>query len=108
MSGAASFDPTSVGSDPFAAALPAGPCPRCEREVLAYAIPGENDEETWLCVHCDGPLSGIDFFSEGDLERLGYDLRDPLAAGCATGCASGGCATKPRTIDEILTRHRRL
>ena len=59
-------------------------------------------------VHCDGPLSGIDFFSEGDLERLGYDLRDPLAAGCATGCASGGCATKPRTIDEILTRHRRL
>jgi hypothetical protein len=76
-----------------AAGLPAGPCRTCEREVLAYAIEAGGG---YACVHCDGLLRHVDWIEEADLERLGYDVNDPLAAGCGTGCANGGCAVQRR------------
>ncbi|HVH07460.1 MAG TPA: hypothetical protein VNE71_15825 [Myxococcota bacterium] len=76
--------------------LPVGPCPTCEREVVAYLVDAD-DGPIHACVHCDGPLRRVDWIDEGQLGRLGYDLSDPLATkGCATGCASGGCAAKGR------------
>jgi hypothetical protein len=78
-----------------AASLPAGPCPACEREVLAYRAGADpSDAAAWACVHCDGPLRRIYLVSEGELEALGYDVSDPLRAGCGTGCAAGGCGVK--------------
>lgn len=86
--------------------LPAGPCPSCEREVLAHPIDDEMGSR-WACVRCDGPVAAVEWVGESLLGRLGYDVHDPLAGGCGTGCGTG-CATKPKSIDEILARHRRL
>lgn len=87
-----------------AAGLPAGPCRRCEREVLVVvavgdATPGAPDEEErYACAHCGGPVRGVYLVDEADLDRLGYAVHDPTAAsGCATGCAAGGCAARPRS-----------
>lgn len=90
--------------------LPSGPCPACEREVLAYPVgdvDGAEESERWACVRCDGPVRAVEWVGEDALETLGFGVHDPLAGGCGTGCGTG-CATKPRTIDEILARHRRL
>lgn len=75
-----------------AASLPVGPCPACEREVLAY-VAGRADER-FACVHCDGPLRHVDWVDEADLEGVGYESWDPLAGGCGTGCAAGGCGVR--------------
>jgi hypothetical protein len=83
-----------------AGGLPVGPCPTCEREVVAYLVDSE-DGPVHACVHCDRPLRRIDWIDEREVARLGYDVRDPLATkGCATGCASGGCAVKGRVSDR--------
>lgn len=74
------------------ASLPVGPCPTCEREVLGYVTSGQ--AERYACVHCDGPLRGVSWLSEDELGEFGYDAWDPLAGGCATGCASGGCGVR--------------
>lgn len=78
-----------------AAGLPAGPCPACEREVLAYVVL-EGDAERHACVHCDGPVRRVYLVGESELDELGYAMSDPLAAksGCGTGCAAGGCGVK--------------
>ena len=80
-----------------AASLPAGPCAKCEREVLAYRILGEDDAavERHACVHCDTPLRRVYLLSESELETLGYGVEDPLRQGCGTGCGAGGCGVKP-------------
>ena len=74
-----------------AGCLPLGPCPSCARDVVGYASP--EDETRHLCVHCDSPLPAVNWGEEGDLAQFGYDLTDPAAGGCATGCAAGGCGT---------------
>ena len=78
-----------------AAGLPAGPCPACGREVLAYVVP-DGDIDRHACVHCDGPVRRVYLVAESELEELGYAVSDPLQpqAGCATGCAAGGCGVK--------------
>jgi hypothetical protein len=78
-----------------AAGLPAGPCPACGREVLAYVVP-DADAERYACVHCDGPVRRVYLVGESELDDLGYALTDPLRpqGGCATGCANGGCGVK--------------
>jgi hypothetical protein len=89
--------------------LPVGPCPACEREVVAYLADVAGDDDVWACVHCDGPVRAVALRSEESLGDLGYSVDDPLAAGCGTGCAAGGCSAKPRaTIDDLLAKHRRL
>jgi hypothetical protein len=90
--------------------VPTGPCPACEREVLVYLVDPEAEAEAYACVHCDGPVRGVDLREEADLDRLGYSATDPLAGGCATGCATGGCGggTRSRTIDELLATARKL
>lgn len=75
-----------------AASVPVGPCPDCEREVLAYIQP--DSEDRFACVHCDRPLRHVDWIDEDALSEVGYDAWDPLAGGCGTGCASGGCGTR--------------
>ena len=75
-----------------AACLPIGPCPKCEREVLAYLLP--DGVEGFACVHCDGVLRHVQWVEEEELGEVGYDAWDPLAGGCGTGCASGGCARR--------------
>lgn len=86
--------------------LPTGPCPACEREVLA--CPADDGEgERWCCVRCDGPIARVEWVDESALGRLGYDVRDPLASGCGTGCGTG-CGSRARTLDEMLAFHRRL
>ncbi len=75
-----------------AASLPVGPCTACEREVLGYL--SGRDSERFACVHCDGPLQHVDWLEEADLEDFGYDSWDPLAGGCGTGCAPGGCGAR--------------
>ena len=78
-----------------AAGLPAGPCKHCEREVLAYRMPSDGDDERFACAHCDEPLRRVYLIDEADLETLGYAMEDPLRqAGCGTGCAAGGCGVK--------------
>ncbi len=78
-----------------AGSVPAGPCRRCEREVLAYPIAGvPGDGERYACVHCDEPLRAVYLVDEAELGTLGYAVEDPLRAGCATGCAAGGCAVR--------------
>lgn len=101
--------------DLLAVGFPVGPCPRCEREVLAVVAPGSSVEgEAWACSRCEGPVRGVSFVDESDLGGLGYELDDPLAGpGCASGCGAGGCATRPRaaapaSLDEMLDRHARL
>lgn len=78
-----------------AAGLPAGPCAKCEREVLAYLVP-DGSAERYACVHCDGPVRRVYLVGEGELDDLGYAVSDPLRpqGGCATGCAAGGCGVK--------------
>jgi hypothetical protein len=78
------------------AALPVGPCPSCEREVITYPVEVEvaGRGGAYACIHCDGPVRRIEWIDEGDLGHLGYSVHDPLAAGCATGCARGGCAAR--------------
>jgi len=97
--------------------VPVGPCPTCEREVLAYLADGHDalgdghdPSPAYACVHCGGALRVVHLRDEGDLAGLGYAVTDPLAAGCGTGCAAGGCASKPRApgIDDLLARYRRL
>ncbi|MDG2307437.1 MAG: hypothetical protein P8R42_22850 [Candidatus Binatia bacterium] len=75
-----------------AASLPVGPCPACEREVLGYVLP--ESPERFACVHCDGPLRRVDWVDEQELSEVGYETWDPLAGGCGTGCASGGCGSR--------------
>ncbi|MEW6270872.1 MAG: hypothetical protein AB1689_16435 [Thermodesulfobacteriota bacterium] len=77
-----------------AASVPVAPCPRCEREVLAYLVAGEEGGERYACVHCDGPLRGAYLVQESELDALGYAVEDPLRAGCGTGCAAGGCGVR--------------
>lgn len=77
-----------------AASLPAGPCKRCEREVLAYRIASDDGAERFACVHCDEPVRRVYLVSEAELEELGYGVEDPLRQGCGTGCAAGGCGVK--------------
>lgn len=79
-----------------AAGLPAGPCPRCEREVLAYRVAGDGDTERFACVHCDQPVRRVYLIQESELDDLGYAVSDPLQKGCGTGCGAGGCGVKPR------------
>jgi hypothetical protein len=88
--------------------LPVGPCARCEREVVAYLLDVAGDAEAYACVHCDGPVRGVELRGEAAVGELGYSIEDPLAAGCGTGCGSGGCGARSRTIDDLLARHRRL
>ena len=88
------------------ALLPSGPCPACEREVLVHPVDRDGDEG-WACVRCDGPVAAVEWVGESALGRLGFDVHDPLASGCGTGCGTG-CGVKPKSIDEILARHRRL
>ena len=76
-----------------AGGLPVGPCPSCEREVVAYLVES-GPEPVHACIHCDLPLRRVEWIDEGEMGRLGYEVRDPLAAGCATGCAKGGCAPR--------------
>lgn len=78
-----------------AAGLPAGPCPACGREVLAYVVV-DGDAERHACVHCDGPVRRVYLVGESELDELGYAVSDPLAqkGGCGTGCAAGGCSVK--------------
>ena len=78
-----------------AAGLPAGPCKRCEREVLAYRVPGEDEVERFACAHCDEPLRRVYLVDEAELEALGYGIEDPLRQGCGTGCGAGGCGVRP-------------
>jgi hypothetical protein len=81
-----------------AASLPAGPCKRCEREVLAYRdlrAAGDAGAERYACVHCDEPVRRVYLVTEAELEGLGYGVEDPLRQGCATGCAAGGCSARP-------------
>ncbi len=80
-----------------AASLPVGPCPQCEREVLGYLLPDQND--AFACVHCDRPLRQVHWVDEDELTHVGYDAWDPLASdpltsGCGTGCGSGGCGRR--------------
>jgi len=78
-----------------AASVPAGPCKSCEREVLAYPLDPEADgAASHACVHCDTPLRAVYLIGEDELEALGYDVADPLRAGCGTGCAAGGCGPR--------------
>jgi len=79
-----------------AAGLPVGPCPSCEREVIAYLLEVEDAARggSYACVHCDGPVKRVEWIDERDLEQLGYSVNDPFAAGCATGCARGGCSAR--------------
>ena len=74
-----------------AAGLPIGPCPACEREVLAHRRP---EGDGFACVHCDGILRQVYLVDESELSELGYDAWDPLASGCGTGCGSGGCGVR--------------
>jgi hypothetical protein len=87
---------TSAGENLLstAAGLPVGPCPSCEREVIAYPLDGPPGASSYACVHCDGPIRRVDWIDESALEDLGYSVRDPLAGGCATGCARGGCGAR--------------
>lgn len=80
-----------------AAGLPAGPCRRCEREVLAHRVAGADGEERYACAHCDEPLRRVYLVDEAELDALGYALEDPLRQGCATGCAAGGCGARRGT-----------
>ena len=85
----------SVGPGPHlsdAGSLPVGPCPNCEREVLGVRISA--GDEGFACGFCDQPLRGIRWVAEEELGDLGFDAHDPLASGCATGCASGGCGPR--------------
>ena len=75
-----------------AGSLPVGPCPECEREVLGVRVSA--DDDGFVCGFCDRPLRGVRWVAEEDLGDLGFDAHDPLASGCATGCASGGCGTR--------------
>jgi hypothetical protein len=82
-----------------AASVPAGPCTRCAREVIAYPLPadGEPDGESaerYACVHCDAPLRAVYLVGEAELEALGYGVDDPLRQGCGTGCGAGGCGVR--------------
>ena len=87
-----------------AASVPVGPCPRCEREVIAYLVGVATDLETsasdgaaadrYACVHCDQPVRGVYLVDETELDRLGYAVDDPMRQGCGTGCAAGGCAVR--------------
>jgi hypothetical protein len=81
--------------------VPVGPCPRCEREVVAYAadegVAGEGQAaamraERYACVHCDGPVRQVVWLEDEELDGLGYAVTDPRLGGCATGCANGGCS----------------
>jgi len=82
--------------------VPVGPCPRCEREVVAYPAddgspaagagePGMRGER-YACVHCDGPVRQVAWIEDVELDDLGYAVTDPRLGGCATGCANGGCS----------------
>ncbi len=84
--------PGAIGRLSDAASVPIGPCPDCEREVLAYVQPDAPGR--FACVHCDRPMRRVDWVDENELGELGYDAWDPLAGGCATGCASGGCGAR--------------
>jgi hypothetical protein len=80
-----------------AASVPAGPCRRCQREVIAYPVdadPAGEGGERYACVHCDEPLRAVYLVGEAELEGLGYGVDDPLRQGCATGCAAGGCGVR--------------
>jgi len=79
-----------------AASVPAGPCKRCQREVIAYPLDEADDDgrERYACVHCDQPLRAIYLVGEAELEALGYGVEDPLRQGCGTGCATGGCGRR--------------
>jgi hypothetical protein len=101
-----------------AGGIPIAPCPSCEREVIAYLRPlaaGEGpprdalapDGETYACTACDRPLRGVTLVEEADLAELGYDVADPAAGGCATGCAAGGCAPPGGRLAEMLERAKR-
>jgi len=87
--------------------VPVGPCPACEREVVAYLGEPESSRQTYACVHCDGPVRGVELRAETELARLGYSVSDPLAAGCGTGCGAGGCAPRGRSLDEVLAAYRK-
>jgi hypothetical protein len=77
-----------------AAGLPIGPCPSCEREVVAYPLDADRATTAYACVHCDGPVRRVEWIDESALGELGYSVEDPLAGGCATGCARGGCGAR--------------
>jgi len=93
------LDPTHEALLSDAASLPAGPCKRCEREVLAYRVAGDGGgataEERYACVHCDETVRRVYLVSEAELETFGYGVEDPLRQGCGTGCAAGGCGVRP-------------
>jgi hypothetical protein len=74
-----------------AAGVPVGPCPTCEREVLAHRGP---ESDVFACIHCDGTLRRVYLVDEAELSALGYEAWDPLASGCGTGCGRGGCGVR--------------
>lgn len=76
------------------ASVPVGPCPDCEREVLGYLASDPAAPGRYACVHCDRPLRHVDWVAEHELSEVGYEAWDPLAGGCGTGCASGGCGVR--------------
>lgn len=85
-----------------AGSVPTGPCPTCEREVLGYLSP--EVASRYACVHCDGPLRGVYWVAEDELEELGYDAWDPVeSAGCGTGCGSGGCGVGRPSLSADAT-----
>jgi hypothetical protein len=53
-----------------AAGLPVGPCPACEREVIAYPLGDDGPGGAFACVHCDGPVRRVEWIDEGELEHL--------------------------------------
>lgn len=88
---------TPRGANPLsdAASVPVGPCPGCQREVLAYLAPAApRASGRYACVHCDRALRHVDWVDENELAEVGYEAWDPLAGGCGTGCAAGGCGVR--------------
>ena len=70
-----------------AASLPAGPCARCEREVLAYRVRGEDGRcraPTPACT-ATGRCGGSTWSPRVELASLGYGVEDPLRQGCGNG-----------------------
>jgi len=105
--------PSELLSD--AAGIPVAPCPSCEREVVAYLRPLTAAElasseasfdgaETYACTHCDLQLRGVALIDESALAVMGYDVVDPAAGGCATGCAAGGCGPAGGRLADVVAR----
>lgn len=73
-----------------AASLPTGFCSVCDQQVLL----GEGESDIWGCVHCASQVVRMQLVAGEELGDLGYARMEEPAAGCGTGCGSGGCGVR--------------